>query len=561
MTFFSYEYQVLLELQEIVREWVYKVSLAQGMPEEIASEHGARIYTFGSYRIGVNQPNADIDTLCIAPRNINRSRDFFGLIDPSTQKLPDEELVLYHILRKRPEVSEILAVPESHVPVLKLTFSGVDLDLTCACLQMTSIPPKLDILNDKILRNIDDASQRSCNGVRVAAATLNLVPSIENFRTTLRTIKYWASQRAISANKLGYFGGIQCSLLTARICQLYPNAVPSFLVSRFFRVYSNWKWPMPLLLNNVSQGNPPVGAKVWNPYGPNARDLMPIITPAYPAMNSSFNVSRSTLRAIQDEILRGKEIVDKIYEHVEKTSEKSNDISKNSTTENGDELQQEEITWQMLFAKSEFFSDYKNLLQIDIFADTPAALNKWSGWVESRLRHLIQRLEYCPEIKQIRLFTKGFTGNPNHKKDHCITYFVGLKFATSGDKEGGGRRQVDIGIPVTEWKVHSVEIFRERTMGMGVDLAHVKNVDLPEWIKEQIPPIVKRKKKKKKKRKSKDAKEKGEEEKGAVEKEMQTPDSTGKRRREENGDVDEVKKSRLSEGNDGGSAVAVVSSA
>lgn len=67
--------QVLGELHLLVREWVRKVSINQGMTETMAAETGARIFTFGSYRLGVNGPGADIDTLCIAPRHIDRSRD------------------------------------------------------------------------------------------------------------------------------------------------------------------------------------------------------------------------------------------------------------------------------------------------------------------------------------------------------------------------------------------------------------------------------------------------------------------------------------------------------
>lgn len=64
--------EVLSFLNALVKEWIKDTSRAQNIPENI----GGLVCTFGSFRIGVYHKGADIDTVVIVPRHINRS-DFF----------------------------------------------------------------------------------------------------------------------------------------------------------------------------------------------------------------------------------------------------------------------------------------------------------------------------------------------------------------------------------------------------------------------------------------------------------------------------------------------------
>ncbi|KAL7090943.1 hypothetical protein ACP275_12G074200 [Erythranthe tilingii] len=286
--------EVLGRLDQIVKTWVKNLSRAKGYSESIVDEANAKLFTFGSYRLGVHGPGADIDTLCVGPNYASRSEDFFG----GLQKM----------LSEMPEVEELHPITEAYVPVMKFKFNGVSIDLLYANVSLSCIPEDLDISQDSILQNVDPKTVRSLNGCRVTDLILRLVPNVKTFRTALKCMRLWAKQRGVYSNVSGFLGGINLALLVARVCQMYPNAIPSMLVTRFFRVYDQWRWPLPVMLCPVEEGS--LGLQIWDPRT-NCMDKlhrMPIITPAYPSMNSSYNVSASTLQFMVQEFHRGNEI-------------------------------------------------------------------------------------------------------------------------------------------------------------------------------------------------------------------------------------------------------------
>ena len=68
-------------LASLVKRFVHKISLARGLSEEAATAAGGKIFTFGSYRLGVHGPGTDIDTLCVVPKHVSRE-DFFDVFEP-----------------------------------------------------------------------------------------------------------------------------------------------------------------------------------------------------------------------------------------------------------------------------------------------------------------------------------------------------------------------------------------------------------------------------------------------------------------------------------------------
>lgn len=80
--------EILSKLNTLVKEWIKEVSISRNMPESVAEQVGGKIYTFGSYRLGVHHKGADIDALCVAPRHIDRS-DYFTSFFEKLKSHPD----------------------------------------------------------------------------------------------------------------------------------------------------------------------------------------------------------------------------------------------------------------------------------------------------------------------------------------------------------------------------------------------------------------------------------------------------------------------------------------
>ena len=116
---------------------------------------------------------------------------------------------------------------------------------------------------------------------------------------------------------------------------------------------------------------------------------MPIITPAYPSMCATHNISVSTKKILIRELERGGDITDKIFTG--------------------------QLHWKDLFAKHTFFTkDYKYYLSIVAASRTKDAQHVWSGYVESKVRLLVVNLDNQGSIEVARPFNKGF-----ERVHHC----------------------------------------------------------------------------------------------------------------------------------------------
>eukprot|EP00088_Acartia_fossae_P040415 TRINITY_DN4209_c0_g1_i9.p1 TRINITY_DN4209_c0_g1~~TRINITY_DN4209_c0_g1_i9.p1 ORF type:complete len:630 (-),score=201.37 TRINITY_DN4209_c0_g1_i9:369-2258(-) len=380
----NHRLSVLSQLNDLVKQWVKDVSVEKSMPENVATTVGGKVFTFGSYRLGVHNKGADIDTLFVAPRHINREDYFSSFLE---------------VLRHHEVVTDLRAVPDAFVPVIKFCFDGIDIDLTFARLALKEVDDGQDLSDPMLLKNLDQKCVRSLNGCRVTDEILRQVPNVENFRLTLRSIKLWAKRHGIYSNVLGFLGGVSWAMLTARVCQLYPNAAPSTLLQKFFLVYIKWQWPNPVLLKKPEDNG--LGFPVWDPRI-NVHDrfhIMPIITPAYPQQNSTFNVTKSTLKVMQDEFKSSLALCEEIVAG--------------------------KCGWDKLFETPNFFSKYKHFIVLEASSSSEEDQLQWEGLVESKIRHLISKLEQ-ENISLAHVWPKPYPGQEEGNKKTTCYWFVGI---------------------------------------------------------------------------------------------------------------------------------------
>ncbi|KAK8812994.1 hypothetical protein WA538_001865, partial [Blastocystis sp. DL] len=433
----THRQELLESLQNLVRESVKQILKNQNAFTNQSPEELANLFTFGSFRMGINEPSADIDSMAVGPAAVSRDL-FFDIMEA--------------YLKSDPKASDITVIPDAFVPIISMKYGGIDFDLSYAPINryQTRLPVDFNILDDNNLRNCDDQTVRSLNGRRVTDTILNIVPDRSTFLLVLKAFRYWAQNRGLYKNVMGYFGGVNCALLCSFACMSYPKAAPAVVLRQCFRLFSEWAWPSPVALTPVVL-KPELGQDegVWNPKtNEKARsDLFPLLTPCYPSQNSCYTVMRSTRDVIVREFARGAEVTEKVLRG--------------------------ETGWAELFRKFPFFSAYKYYIQVEVSASSEDLFNQWYGFVESRMRRFIPFIE-AREGVRTHLYPKSFAP-PG--REHCKAFFVALILENANTV-------VDLAGAVANFKALLAEQFDLQTV--EIEFTSFKNTskgnELPDYL-------------------------------------------------------------------------------
>ena len=193
----------------------------------------------------------------------------------------------------------------------------------------------------------------------------------------------------------------------------------------------------------------------WNPKS-NPRDrahIMPIITPVYPSMNSSYNVGKAQIRRLQEELLNGDRIMNQI---IEGRSE-----------------------WSDLLKGNDFFKRYNHYLEVSIISTNGKDHCKWFGLCESRLRILIAGFESPNHGSSAYPFAKFFTrkiqSDVANNNKIVTSFFIALHFSIPVDTI------VDLRSCTQEFVIMA-NSWEERKIGMDLTINHVLQNDLPDCV-------------------------------------------------------------------------------
>ncbi|KAL6522911.1 hypothetical protein OROHE_016758 [Orobanche hederae] len=334
------------KLRKIVMEWAKRVAYQRRLPKSYVRAASATVLTYGSYGLGVHNHESDVDALCVGPCFATMEEDFF--------------IVLKNMLSSVPEVSEVLRLKDARVHLMRLNFDGISIDLTYAKLNIIYVPENVDVLNPLFSSNIDDISSRSLSGVRANKRILQLVTNLEVYQSLLRCVKLWAKQRGVYGNLLGFFGGIHLAVLAAFVCRKQPTANLDLLFSLFFQTFAFWPWPTPVILEGVEPILQPDNISL-------EKILMPIQLPCSPDEYCHSYFTRSTFNRIRKEFLHGYDLTKDIL--------------------------RTDFDWKLVFEPFSYVKKYSRFLKICLSSSHQDELGDWVGWVKSRIRNLLVKLE------------------------------------------------------------------------------------------------------------------------------------------------------------------------
>ncbi|XP_006817482.2 poly(A) polymerase gamma-like [Saccoglossus kowalevskii] len=189
---------------------------------------------------------------------------------------------------------------------------------------------------------------------------------------------------------------------------------------------------------------------------------MPIVTPAYPQQNSTYNVTLSTKAVLVEEFKQGLSVTEEI--HLGKAD------------------------WAKLFEPTNFFQKYRHYIVLSASATTVEHHLEWIGLVESKIRLLTGNLERNLCITLAHVNPEAFSPMTSSEKIEdkpvlCSMWFIGLSF------EKLENMNVDLTYDIQSFTdtvyrlAVSTNMYKE---GMKLEAKHVKKKQLGDYLPQSV---------------------------------------------------------------------------
>jgi poly(A) polymerase len=328
------------------------------------------MFVSGSYRLGAYTKDADIDVVFVTTARITRDAVFRGFVAALLQTAG---------------VTEVQPVLKTRVPIISLKLDGQEFDVLTCHLRTEELPSRDALLQTyDWMGAIDESCVLAFSAIRVTELLIGSVPVWDQYLLALRFLRLWAKRRCVYSNKAGYFGGVNLALLTCFVVRLYPKALACTVVTKFFELFSEWRWgsgnPVSIDTTCRNDGTCPVwlAAMEWVPH---VGEAMVVLTPCFPRTNSMFSASTTSCLVMHRELRRGLQL-----------------------------LSGDAAAWDATSAPLALLVTCPRFLRVTVSAPSTAKGRSWQGYMESQTRHLVHYLSKQElAVKDFRYIPKWVT--------------------------------------------------------------------------------------------------------------------------------------------------------
>ncbi|KAK3688181.1 hypothetical protein B0T22DRAFT_147508 [Podospora appendiculata] len=342
----------------------------------------------GSYSLGVWTLTSDIDVLCIGPFS---SHTFIALVTRRLRKAAAQGI---RILRR---------VRASTGTMLELEVLDIKMDLQyCPSAAVAERWP--EVLRTPATDPVWSLPVQTLSKLKAARDLDYLrrsIPDIATFRLVHRFIKTWAKSRGIYSQRFGFLGGIQISILLARVYKLLArelgiNAITlPDLLTTFFDHYASFDFARNLVFD-------PLFHKHRLQYTRTAREPLAILGYFPPSLNTSHAGSVPSTRAIAEEFKRASALLSSAAEATTWTSFLCGGATGPS--------QPTTLAEVNTSAAADFLAGYKSYIKIDVhyWGLSPTKGAQFVGWLESRCIMLLVDLHRRAPGMYVRMWPARF---------------------------------------------------------------------------------------------------------------------------------------------------------